>query len=910
MKRETEHFVFIFQPESEEAAADLIRYAESVYLQVTGFFDFYPEKIRCLIYGNTDRANGYFTPMPPHHISVFTAFPVNHIFNDGNDSWLRVVFTHELVHHVHLTADYGFLAEASRIFGEPVKNTAGGFLPGWAIEGITVYLETMFTSGGRGRSKFFELYYKAPILENAFMSPEQTAYESSYPPPGRIYVAGYILTSYLLEHYGSGTYMEIYREYLEFPFFGYYRAIEKVTGKPFEEIFYRMKIELEERFTHFLAFPKGIRVSPEQTGDYSLPVPTDRGLITYRRTPLRPGALVLVDSESQEEEVLFETSLSDGASFSADKSGRKTVFAASVWDYTLKGNPAARNMIYLLDTETGAVNTVKESGGMYHPALSPDGTEIAAVRRRGSYSRLEIRRIEDDDWSILPVPRDGTILNPVFGPEGQAIAYTLDRRGKQQCQIIRRSSGGDWGEPLPVPLPPGGEAFNPRFGPDGTALYFSSDREGYLSIYRYDFSKQELVHLYREQIGATAAFPYRGGLLYSSYASSGSVVKYASPELFISEPVKTGSVTGVSGIMKKTSNPRTYPPAAEPYHDFPLPALWFPYITLTRTEKYSPDVGAGIYTMGNTLLGGMSWELAAGFHPTVLQPTGSFRLSFNLSPVILSYGISQKYATYSNAAIQDTDQQLRLVYTPLRRNRLGRSRFLQFSAGFLYSYRQFGSGDFPFYQGPNETHYTAVSLSAGVSGSRNTAPGILYSRSSAALSARGEIAVPLLPPYYSGSRTELTGQVTFPAGRTRGSIRLTAGADYVSPGLTGRFPYRSLTPPGFNGFTRTAPGSLLTGISYRVTLGVFDQPVFVRLNFLGIGAEFFIYKDFEYTPDPLSFTADRYIYPGLELTALLGISHISLPVKAGTSIRLDPLFREPFNIKNDTGFFFSFEMPL
>lgn len=910
LKRETEHFVFIFQEEGSESADELIQYAEEVYSEVTKFFEFYPEKVRCLIYADTDRANGYFTPMPPHHISVFTAFPVNHTFKDGNDSWLRIVFTHELVHHVHLTADYGFLAGASRIFGEPVKNTAGGFLPGWAIEGITVYLETALTSGGRGRSSFFELYYKAPILEDAFMSPEQTAYESSYPPPGRIYVAGYILTDYLLEHYGRETYQKIYREYLSFPFLGYYRAVERVTGKPFEEIFYRMKVELEEQFTPFLAFPKGTRVSPEETGNFSLPVPTERGLITFRRTPLLPGALVLIDPETREEEILFETPLSDNASFSADKTGRKIAFSASTWDYTRKGNPAARNKVYLLDAESGEVRAVDKSGGMYHPALSPDSTEIAAVRRRGSSSRLEIRMIDDDDWSVLPIPTDGVILNPVFSPEGESIAFTLDRGGKQRCWIIRRK-GPAWGDPEAIPLPPGGEAFNPRFGPDGNALYFSSDRDGCLSIYRYSFSNRELVHLYREQIGAKAAFPYRDGLLYSSYSSSGNTVKFAPPELFLGERVDTGAVTGVRGAPR--GNPalsKAALPAAESYRDVPLPALWFPYLTFTQTEKYSPDIGAGFYTMGNTLLGGMSWELSAGFHPTVLQPTGLFSLSLDLSPVILSYSITQNYGTYSSAAIQDTDQRLSITCTPLSRNRLGRILGLQFSTGFLYSYRQYGQGDFPFYQGPNETHYTAFSLAAGLSGSRNSAPAILFPRVSAGVSGEGEIAVPLLPPYYSGFRAGLTGQVTFPAGKVRGSMRFFAGADYVSPGLTGRFPYRTLTPPGFTGFTRNAPGSLLTGLSYRVTLAVMDQPVIVRVNLLGIGANFFIYKDFEYTPDPLSFTADRYIYPGLELTALLGISHIGMPFKFGAAMRLDPLFREPFSFKDDIGFFLNFDLPL
>ena len=149
---------------------------------------------------------------------------------------------------MHLGMERGVLHVLSRVFGSDVRWGSAVFLPGWMIEGPTTNLETTFTSGGRGRNPFFELQYKAPIIEGGLFSLAQASYASAFPPSGRIYVAGYVLVDHLLRTYGEDSFTRIMDDYLAFPFFGPWTAIERVTGKKARDIYDDMKADLEERY--------------------------------------------------------------------------------------------------------------------------------------------------------------------------------------------------------------------------------------------------------------------------------------------------------------------------------------------------------------------------------------------------------------------------------------------------------------------------------------------------------------------------------------------------------------------------------------------------------------------------------------------------------------------------------------
>ena len=190
---ETEHFRIIYEENSLASVIEITEFCEDVYNSVTDFFNSYPEKIILVVHNRVDTANGSYYPAPPH-INMYVSRSFTAEFGAKVDNWLKFLLIHELSHYVNMTIEKGLFYGLSRVMGESVSSIPGALIPGWAIEGIAVKLESDFTDGGRGNNPFFEIYSKALILENKLFSWRQAAYSSYHHPPlSRIYIGGYII---------------------------------------------------------------------------------------------------------------------------------------------------------------------------------------------------------------------------------------------------------------------------------------------------------------------------------------------------------------------------------------------------------------------------------------------------------------------------------------------------------------------------------------------------------------------------------------------------------------------------------------------------------------------------------------------------------------------------------------------
>ena len=214
----TEHFRIIYEPRDEQAAREVISFAEDVYSDVTETLGYYPDTVPVVIRGRTATANGFYSPFP-HHISLFVTSPSGVWMGARHKSWLRVLLTHELTHFVQFSDRTGFFGGLSRVFGHDISVFSFPFMPGWYVEAPTTLNETRLTAGGRGRNPFFEMQVKAPVLEGKLWSLDQASYESAFAPRGRIYIAGYVLADYLRRAYGEGTYARVHREFERIPVF-------------------------------------------------------------------------------------------------------------------------------------------------------------------------------------------------------------------------------------------------------------------------------------------------------------------------------------------------------------------------------------------------------------------------------------------------------------------------------------------------------------------------------------------------------------------------------------------------------------------------------------------------------------------------------------------------------------------
>jgi len=894
----TEHFVFIYQQKNLQAVKELVGFCEDVYKEVTGFFGSYPRQIICVLFGNTDIANGYYT-FPPHHIGLYVSSPISPWLGAGYENWLRILLVHELTHYVHLRYEAGLFKNLSYIFGEGVIGGDALFLPGWMIEGITTNTETIFSKGGRGRNPFFEIYYKAPLLEDHFFTLDQAEYSSAFPPPGRIYVAGYIFIHFLREKYGEDVFRKINEKFAAQPLFGPWQAIKEVTGHDAVELYAQMKQELEQRYAHDRQLPGGEMVTPEKFGDYTLPVITRKGWILYRRDLDSSPALVRFDPDTKREEVLVRARLADDYSFSADAGGDKIVYAGvEVTQRFRQIDSAVVYDLYLYNAPTGRVVRLTTNAHLYHPALSADGRKLVAAQRVGSCSRLVEVDPATGSCRLLFAEPGSSVFNPVFSPDGKHIAFVLQRQGLRDIYLLdyplpTRAMEGEEKSLLRsynndkkrvVLGPDNAGEYYPRFG-DNDTLLFSSDRGGSLALYAYRLSARSLTLVCRDRVAAFAGQMVDGDLLYASYSWRGFCIKRMPGRDLLNQPVALPAAQAVPpkrewGEVKSTA-----------YCDLPLFQFWLPYPNVTLLSPQRFLLGGGIYVLGASPLQTTSYSAALSFYPAVMQPIGTLSLSTALGITDISYYLDLDYSSDTSGYYRQTMTHTLLLSVPL----LGSvsddvSSRIVFSGGLGYSYRLYSVRSFGFFNGFSDAGLTdenELDFLSVVSFSFSQSGGILdfYAPLSVTGSILVQVPLPVFPESVTGFHTVGRLELNLPFFIPHLVLKLGTKASYTTEELLG---YPVIRPRGlFDTEPQSTTGRALFSADLLFPLALPDQPLGGGFHLDGIGAGLHVEMLADFNIDTRYFNPERYLYLGGELTLTIGLGMVSMPVGVGVSFRLD-----------------------
>src|SRR4051812_42162925 len=146
----TAHFVVYFHQGEERMAERLAAIAEDVWqsagdaLRRRG-----PGRTHVILADQSELANGWATPLPFNTIMVTAAAPAGSEFIGRTDDWLRLVFTHEFTHIVHLDRSEGWARPVRWVFGRLPLAFPNLFLPVWQIEGLAAWQESALTGEGR-----------------------------------------------------------------------------------------------------------------------------------------------------------------------------------------------------------------------------------------------------------------------------------------------------------------------------------------------------------------------------------------------------------------------------------------------------------------------------------------------------------------------------------------------------------------------------------------------------------------------------------------------------------------------------------------------------------------------------------------------------------------------------------------
>lgn len=945
----TRHFVFIFEPQDRQAAEKLTSFAEEVYARLSRFLRSSPDRISCLLIGRTDAANGYFNPLPPHHIGLYLSSPDTPVIGARSGDWLRLLFTHELTHYIHLVYDRGFFHALSRIFGGTASSGDGLFLPGWAVEGIAVNTETLLSNGGRGRNPYFELYYRDLILERRMFGLGQAGYDAYGRPEGRVYIAGYIIIDYIITHFGEGAFYRIHDDYVRFPFAGLGPSVKRVTGMSISSIYASLIAELRNRYTEAAGLPEGELESPAETGDYYLPAVTSAGLFEYRELPDRKSAIVQVDPATRASVTVVSASLTDPESFSVTPDGKTLVFSAFSVNAARAGGPETVADLYLCDTVTRRLTRLTWNAHLVQPAIAPDGSRVIALQRIGSHRRLvslQLRgKLAAGVLRLLYADKRANLFTPVFSPDGGTIALVRNIDGRQTVVSASLESltpmplpgdtpvalqpDRDWNSTVPEEVAHfhAGEEYYPSFSGTEHILY-TGDRGGTLALYEADLPTGEVREVLRDRIGASRGVRYRDGILYETMASTGTAVRYQGGATLIESVVRASSLPPAAG-SNSTAAPAAPPGSSTRYANGAPPDFWLPYPTFTSSAARPLEIGPAVLAYGANITGTFSWTAHAGFFPGVLQPAGGLQLDLTRGMIGIGYRFSQFYglnaSPYENLStpVENVTQRVRLTLTPLASLELGVSRVFSVSAGLIYSVDRTAPADFSFAEGfdPAKTSGSQALIliaGAGFESARPSAPLAVYptGRFSAGLAARSML--PALGQSYGGIHLDAGFGGSVPAPFPLQSISASVAASYDTKTVPD---YRSVLPPGFTsirqaGSALDTPGIAMALLRYGFTIAATDLPLPFDSGLAAIGASLFAAYSVGFDPgttalgasstDTFRFAGDNRIAAGMDILFMLARNTVKIPLTIGAAVRFDPAFAQAPSFPSDWGFYVTF----
>jgi hypothetical protein len=507
----TPRFDIHFHQGEETQARRLAVIAEEVAAKLDGQLGPASGRVQVILVNQTDLPNGWATPLPYNVIEMTAAGPGGESIIGNTDDWLRLVFTHEYTHIVHLSRGGGWIGGLRRVFGRMPLLYPNLFQPLWQIEGIATYEESAMTGGGRLHAGDFRLITESVAGTPKFLPLDRANGGLIAWPSGHAqYAYGGLFHDYLASKYGAESLARLTdRTAGRLPYFGAgaFRAVfDKSLGElwnEFEEESSRLSSSSRAsssaaRLTHHGFDVAGPRIAPDGRILYSVANPHEfpalmslpagggepRRVATKflgSRVALAAGEIVFDQIELVQNVGLQ----SDLYAMSAEGgSVRRLTREARAADPDV--SPDGRTIVFTVQRADGrglATMAMPAAGSRSAPAVlnadplidwssprwSRDGRWIAAERRAvGGPS--EIVLIDPATRSVrrLAATHQGRAIAPAWSADGSRIIFAATT-GRQGFQIfsVDAAAGG-----LQRLLDTGPSAHSPDISPDGRTLVY------------------------------------------------------------------------------------------------------------------------------------------------------------------------------------------------------------------------------------------------------------------------------------------------------------------------------------------------------------------------------------------------------------------------------------------------------
>ena len=662
----TARFSIHFHQGEEPLARRLAIVAEEVADRVARELGTPNGRVHLILVDQHDLSNGWASPVPYNVIEISVAAPPGSSSIGNTDDWLRLVFSHEYTHIVHLDKAGGWIGGLRHLFGRAPLLYPNVFLPSWQIEGLATYNESVLTGQGRVPSADFRF-----ILERAAASRRFEPLDRvngglvDWPAGAAPYAYGAYFHRYLAERFGAASIARLAEETSRrVPYFGS-RAFTKVFGRSLGELWKDFAADTSQR---------SVDGSPRRTQL------THHGFVVTAPAFNPSGRLFYAISNPHGFPSLMELPRAGGAGPRriADKFLGDRISAAGsllVFDQIeVDHNVSLRSDLYVVDPETGRARRLTKDARASDPDVSRDGTTIVCT----------VQSIDGRSLATMPMPHSGATGTPVvllaesgtefsaprWSPDGHSIAAERRRLGGPSeivvVDVASRTARA-------VVASRAARNVTPFWMPDGRAILFASDRDGSpFAIYSVATAGGQLQRL--EEAGVAVQRPVVSPdgreLVFVGYTAAGYDLFSVPLSGLTWRDVSAPEAPAPESVTQTSSSSRLGASAgaiggtrADSYGPWRtlLPQFWMPIVESTNGE-----LSAGALTGGADPLGRHAYGASVTWAATRARPDWS-----------LSYAYDRWWPTVFASVADDTD--------PWRD---GEVRTRELTAGALFTVRR------------------------------------------------------------------------------------------------------------------------------------------------------------------------------------------------------------------------------
>ena len=407
----TEHFVIYFHQGEDRLAQRLARIAEETWRALERPLDVTPpRRTRVVLADQTEVFNGYATPLPYDTIVIYTVSPSGSDLDFGD--WLRLAFTHEFTHIVHLDRSEGWARVARSIFGRTVYAFPNLFLPPWQVEGLATYEESIITGEGRLHAGDFRAIVGEAARQHRLEPLDRVnGGLTDWPGGAGVYAYGVGFHQYLADRFGAGTLATLAEATA--------RRVPYVASPAFKRVYGESLGDLWREYQASLH--AGAAASPPP--DPAVTRLTRQGFAVsgprFDRFSCAGCPIEIVYSAINPEgfPALYRIGLAGGEPRrlatryrgSTTGIGRERIYFDQVEQ---RRNSGLYSDLYAFTRADGRVRQLTRDARLLDPDLSPDGDTLACVQNRPGQRDLVLVRLKPDTTEIttpgITTPRTTT----------------------------------------------------------------------------------------------------------------------------------------------------------------------------------------------------------------------------------------------------------------------------------------------------------------------------------------------------------------------------------------------------------------------------------------------------------------------------------------------------------------------